>query len=178
VKIKELMTPEVKCCSEFSTLNTAAQIMWENDLGCLPIVDKDRRVTGMLTDRDICMSAYLQGGPLAGALVTGAMSKEVFFCREEEDVAAAEKLMTEKQIHRLPVLDSAGRAVGVISLNDIARQGARRAQSPTTRQISEAEIVQTIALVCAPRQPIDPPEADRWPAVGLAERWLARNHEE
>ncbi len=131
-----------------------AQMMWEHDIGCVPVVDKDGRAIGMLTDRDICMSAYIQGVPLSGALVTSAMSKEVFSCTPEDDIAAAEKLMKEKQIHRLLVLDAKGHPVGLISLNDIAREGAREAETRTARQVSEPEIAGLLASVCAPRHRI------------------------
>ena len=63
MKVKELMTADVKCCAEYNTLNTAAQMMWDNDIGCVPLIDNDGRAVGMLTDRDICMSAYIQGVP-------------------------------------------------------------------------------------------------------------------
>jgi len=105
MKVKDLMTTDAKCCAEHNSLNTAAQIMWEQDIGCVPVIDKDGRAIGMLTDRDVCMSAYLQGVPLTGASVTGAMSKEIFSCAPETDMAAAEELMKEKQIHRLLVID-------------------------------------------------------------------------
>jgi CBS domain-containing protein len=108
----------------------------------------------VLTDRDICMGAYLQGVPLTGAQVTSAMSKEVFSCAAEDDVAAAEKLMKQNQIHRLLVLDAGGHPVGVISLNDIAREGAREAEMRTARQVSDAEITGLLASVCAPRHRI------------------------
>jgi hypothetical protein len=52
---KGLMATEVKSCATHNTLNTAAQTMWDNDIGCVPVVDNDRRVVGMLTDRDVCM---------------------------------------------------------------------------------------------------------------------------
>lgn len=80
MKAKDLMTTDVKCCAEYNTLNTAAQMMWEHDIGCVPVVDKEGRAIGVLTDRDICMGAYIQGVLLTGALVTSAMSKEVFSC--------------------------------------------------------------------------------------------------
>ena len=66
MKVKDLMTTDVKCCAEYNTLNTAAQMMWDYDIGCIPVIDKDGRAIGMLTDRDICMSAYIQGVPLTG----------------------------------------------------------------------------------------------------------------
>ncbi len=78
MKVKDLMTTDVKSCRDYSTLSTAAQMMWEHDIGCVAIVDHENRVIGMLTDRDVCMSAYIQGAPLTGASVTSAMSKQVF----------------------------------------------------------------------------------------------------
>ena len=154
MKAKDLMTTDVKCCAEYNTLNTAAQMMWEHDIGCVPVVDKEGRAIGVLTDRDICMGAYIQGVPLTGALVTSAMSKEVFSCAPQDDVAAAEKLMKQNQVHRLLVLDAGGHPVGMISLNDIAREGAREAEMRTARQVSDAEITGLLASVCAPRHRI------------------------
>ncbi|HYB92402.1 MAG TPA: CBS domain-containing protein [Candidatus Binataceae bacterium] len=154
MKVKDLMATEVKSCPDYSTLNTAAQIMWDHDIGCVPVVDKEGHVIGMLTDRDICMSAYIQGVQLTGALVTSAMSKQVFSCKPEDDIATAEKLMRDKQVHRLPVIDDQRRLVGVISLNDIAREAASEIQMKKPRQVSDAEVTQVMASICAPRHRI------------------------
>ena len=159
MKAKDLMATDVKCCAEYNTLDTAAEVMWENDIGCIPVIDKEGRAIGVLTDRDICMAAYIQGVLLTGALVTSAMSKEVFSCAPEDDVAAAEKLMKQNQVHHLLVLDAEKHPVGVISLNDIAREGAREAETRTARQVSDAEITGLLASVCAPRHRIVQAEA-------------------
>ena len=159
MKVKDLMTTEVKSCPDYSTLNTAAQVMWDHDIGCVPILNKEGHVIGMLTDRDICMNAYIQGVPLTGALVTSAMSKQVFSCKPEDDIATAEKLMRDKQVHRLPVIDDQRRLVGVISLNDIAREAASEIQMKKSRQVSDAEVTQVIASICAPRHRIIPAQA-------------------
>jgi CBS domain-containing protein len=154
VKVKDLMATAVKCCAASDTLNTAAQMMWDNDIGCVPVVDQERRVIGMLTDRDVCMAAFIQGVPLAGSLVTSAMSKEVFSCTPDREIAEAERLMREKQIRRLPVIDAQGRMAGIISLNDIAREGEREIEMKKTRKVSDAEIARVMASVCAPRHRI------------------------
>lgn len=159
MKVRDLMTTAVKSCAEYNTLNTAAQMMWDHDLGCVPVLDREGHVIGILTDRDICMSAYIQGVPLTGALVTSAMSKRVFACRPEDDVAVAEKLMREKQVHRLPVVDADAWLVGLISLNDIAREAAREAEMRRPREVSDAEITQVMASLCAPRHRIIEAEA-------------------
>jgi CBS-domain-containing membrane protein len=154
MKVKDLMTADVRCCADYSTFNTAAQMMWEHDIGCVPVVNNEGRAIGMLTDRDICMSAYIQGASLTGALATSAMSKQMFSCTADNNIEAAEELMREKQIHRLPVLDVQGHPVGLISLNDIAREGAREAETKKARQVTDTEIAQMLASVCAPRHRI------------------------
>lgn len=151
MKVKDLMTADVMCCADYNTLNTAAQMMWENDIGCVPVVNHEGHVIGMLTDRDICMSAYTQGVPLTGATVTSAMSREIFSCAADDDIRAVEKLMREKQVHRLPVVDRKGRPVGLISLNDIARAAAKEVETKQARQVSDSEVAQVLASVCAPR---------------------------
>jgi len=148
------MAIDVKFCETHQTLNTAAQLMWDNDIGCVPILDNDSRVVGMLTDRDVCMAAYIQGMALTGSLVTSAMSKQVFSCALDDDIATAEKLMREKQVRRLAVIDAQGRLAGIISLNDIAREGERETELKKTREVSDAEIARVMASVCAPRHRI------------------------
>jgi CBS domain-containing protein len=154
MKVKELMTSEAKSCNVFTTLNGAAQIMWDNDCGFVPIADNEGRVIGVITDRDICMAAYLQGAALTGAPVTSAMSKQVFSCRPDDDVSTAEEIMREKQVRRLTVLDSQNRLVGIISLNDIAREGERELSGKVARQVTDTEITRLMAAVCAPRHRI------------------------
>lgn len=154
MKVRDLMTTAVKYCEPYNTLNSAAHLMWENDIGCVPIVDNERRVIGMLTDRDICMAAFLQGVALTGSVVTSAMSKEVFSCSPDDDISTAERIMHDRQVRRLPVIDFNGRLVGIISLNDIAREGEQEAELKKTREISDAEIARVMASVCAPRHRI------------------------
>jgi len=154
MKAKDLMTTDVKSCREYTTLNTAVQMMWDHDIGCVPIVDRDNRVIGMLTDRDVCMSAYLQRVSLTGASVTSAMSKDVFSCSPEDDLTSVERIMRERQIHRVPVIDAQGCLAGIVSLNDIAREATRESQMKQPREVSEAEITFTLASVSAPRHRI------------------------
>ena len=77
----------------------------------------------------------------------------------DDDVTAAEKLMKEKQVHRLPILDAQQKGIGLISLNDIAREGAIEAEMKKARQVSDTEIAQVLASVCAPRQRVIQAEA-------------------
>ena len=152
MNVGQLMTQNVRACSRHNTLEAAARLMWDNDCGCVPVVDENRRVLGMLTDRDICMAAYTQGGPLRALTVSSAMSKRLYTCKPDDTLEAAEAVMRANQIRRLPVTDAEGRLVGIISLNDIAREGEHElALEAKKRQVTSDEIGLTLAAICSPR---------------------------
>ncbi len=121
MNISEVMTKNVKSCGQNDSLSYAARLMWENDCGCVPIVDGEGHVTAMLTDRDICMAAYTQNRPLSDMPVSSASSRGVFFARASDSVESAERLMQQKQVRRIPILDDDRRLIGILSLNDLAR---------------------------------------------------------
>lgn len=147
--IRDLMTRDVKTCRPTDTLHEAARIMWENDCGCLPVVDHEGRPCGMITDRDLCMAAYMQDRALRDLTVDGPMSKDLGTCGEGDPVDAAERVMREKQVRRLPVVGADGRLIGLISLNDIVREVAREVREGEA-EIAEDELVGTMATICEP----------------------------
>ena len=155
MKVEQLMIRSVRACRSDDTLNTAAQIMWENDCGCVPVVDPGSHVVGMVTDRDLCMAAYIQGRRLTEMRVSSAMSHEVLVCRAEDSIATAEELMRTHQIRRLPVVDENGCLAGILSLNDIVCESERQRQQTGKRQITANEIAATLAAVCSHRSPRD-----------------------
>jgi CBS domain-containing protein len=126
MRVEQLMSQPAVTCRSDDSLHTAARLMWDHDCGALPVVGDGGKVVGVITDRDACMAAYTQGLPLQAVPVSRAMSRQVFSCRPDQAIEAAEKLMAEKQVRRLPVLDGEGRPVGMLSLNDVAREAASR----------------------------------------------------
>ena len=148
--VQSLMTKNPKCCRSEESLKTAAQIMWECDIGSIPVVDREQRVVGMITDRDICMAAYFQDRPLSEVQVHQAMSSKIVACRPDDDVKTAERLMRDNQVRRVPVIDRNGHLLGVMSVNDLARKAAsdRHLSSP---QVGEAGVVTTMAAIATPR---------------------------
>jgi CBS domain-containing protein len=150
MKVEELMRSDVKSCRTSDTIERAAQIMWDHDCGCVPVLDDAGRLGGIITDRDVCMGAYTQGRPLREVPVSTAMSKQVWYCRPDDPLSVAEGMMQEKRIRRLPVVDAAGRLVGIISINDIARKAARE-RMQKRKAVSDAEVGETLAAICEPR---------------------------
>jgi CBS domain-containing protein len=121
MQIEEVMTKDVGYCRVDDPLNVAAQIMWDRDCGCVPVLDDARRPVGMLTDRDLCMAAYTRGAPLAQIRADAVMSKQVHVCHPGDAIDVARKDLAEHQVRRLPVVGADGRLVGILSLSDLAR---------------------------------------------------------
>ena len=146
--VHDVMRVRVHSCSPADTLHRAAQIMWEKDCGCLPVIDDVRRVRAVITDRDICMAALTQGVALAETSVSSAMSRSLSVCSPDDPLGTVEDLMREQQIRRVPVVDANGVLIGMISLGDIARYlRPRSTQAPG----SAAQLVDTLAGISEPR---------------------------
>jgi CBS domain-containing protein len=153
MKIVQLMTPDIHFCRAQDTLAVAAEKMWIYDIGCLPVLCEDDHVIAMITDRDICMAVFTQHQLLSDLLVSSAMSKEVFSCNQNDNIKDAEETMRSHQIRRLPVVDNDGRLVGIVTLNDIARE-AEREIGRKGREISAQEVTATLATIAQPRHPV------------------------
>lgn len=152
MKIEEIMTRNVHTCAPNDSLATAAQIMWENDCGVVPVADRDGRIVGMITDRDLAMAAHLQNLPLRDSRVLTAMARDVKCCSVHDTPATVQALMQQQKIRRVPVLDDDRRLVGIISLGDLAyamsSQHIQGGDGMTWTAISH-----TFAAVSAPRLP-------------------------
>jgi CBS domain-containing protein len=112
------MSRDVEMTSPDEPLQQVAQRMAADDIGFLPVGDKDRLV-GMITDRDIVTRAVAKG--LDGhAKVSDAMTPDVKYCFENDDIDDVVQNMGDLQVRRLPVVNAEKRLVGVISLADAA----------------------------------------------------------
>lgn len=144
MNISKLMHADPITCRTRDNLAHAAQLMWDHDVGCLPVIDDDGKVAGMITDRDICMAAYTSGDPLGLIPVTTPMARVLYSCTPDDSLREVEKAMQDHQIRRMPVIDGTGHPIGVISLNDLA-------QSVGHDSVSASEVATTLAAVSAPR---------------------------
>ena len=140
----DLIQREILTCSDRDSLEHVAGMMWKFDIGCLPVANQDGRLVGIVTDRDVAMAAYLQGAPLRSITVSSVMSKEVVTCREGDDVREVERSMRQRQVRRVPVVDDAGKLLGMITINDIAR-AAHEGKLPS------ADVASTLSSISRPR---------------------------
>ena len=137
MRVAEIMTRDPEVLPADFILKDAALKMQQLDVGMLPISDGDRLV-GMLTDRDITLRATAEGRDPTKTRVREVMTPEVVYCFEDQDVSEAAKLMQEKQIRRLPILNREKRLVGIVSLGDVAvHSSAEKIVSETIKGVSE-----------------------------------------
>ncbi len=117
-QLKDLMSRDVKVISPDMTINEAAKAMRDGDFGMLPVGENDRMI-GAISDRDIAIRAVAQGkGP--DTKVREIMSDRICWAYDDDTVDSAAKLMSQKQIRRLPVVNHDKRLVGIVALGDFA----------------------------------------------------------
>src|SRR5512132_2792622 len=119
MKVRDIMTRDVKIVSPADPLQAAAKLMEEYDFGMVPVGENDRLV-GMLTDRDITVRAVARGLAPDRATVRDAMTTDVKYVYDDESVDDVSHHMSELQVRRLPVLNREKRLVGIVSLGDLA----------------------------------------------------------
>ena len=137
MQLREVMTPHIEEITAQANLQEAAQKMKSLDVGSLPVCENDR-IVGMLTDRDIAVRAVAEGRDPKQTRVRDAMTSGAIFCYEDDDIREAARIMEEKQIRRLPVFNRQGRAVGMVSLGDIAtRIGDDHLSGDVLQQVSQ-----------------------------------------
>ena len=119
MEVNEVMTRDAEFTHPEATLQEAAERMKALDVGSLPVCH-DGQLVGVLTDRDITIRCVADGHDPRADHVRDAMTEEVFYCFEDNDVADAAELMRDKQVRRLLVLDHDKKMVGIVTLGDLA----------------------------------------------------------
>jgi CBS domain-containing protein len=118
MKVREVMTRDVRLVRPDQTIREAAALMAELDIGVLPVEESDRLV-GMITDRDIAVRAVAQGRG-ADTPIRDVMSAEVKYCYDDQSIDEVTQTMAELRVRRLPVISRDKRLVGILSLGDLA----------------------------------------------------------
>ena len=117
-KLEDLMSRDVKVMSPDMSIREAAKQMRDGDFGMLPVGENDRMI-GTISDRDIAIRAVAEGKG-ADTKVRDVMSDGVAWAYEDNSVEEAVKIMSERQVRRLPVVDRDKRLVGIVALGDFA----------------------------------------------------------
>ena len=131
----EVMTPSPTCCNPRHTAVEAAELMQREDVGLVPVVDDDRKLLGVLTDRDIIVKVVADGRDPRSTAVSEVMTTDLVTCLSQETVETVMELMATRQVRRIPIVDGDGKVVGIVSQADVA---TRIADPQQTGQVVQA----------------------------------------
>lgn len=137
--IQEVMTRDVQTISTQETVQRAAQLMDELNVGAIPVVD-DGKLVGMITDRDITVRSVAVGQDPASTRVNDVMSTDVRTCTVDQGVEDVLAQMADVQIRRVPVVDDNGQVIGIVSLGDVVTK-------------APVEVEQTLDEISTPSEP-------------------------
>jgi CBS-domain-containing membrane protein len=133
-KIADIMTGSVAVVQRDATLQAAARLMRDMDVGALPVVD-GKALAGMLTDRDIAVRGVAEGMIPQESLVSDVMTEDVRWCRDSDSIADVMAQMGDAKVRRLAVLDANDEIVGIVALGDLATRQSGHTDE-TLREIS------------------------------------------
>jgi CBS domain-containing protein len=135
--VRDVMTRGVETAAPDATIVDVARRMRDLDVGSLPVCDGTRLI-GIVTDRDLSVRATASGKDPNTTRVREVMSPEIAWVFDDEPADAAARVMRERQIRRLPVLDRSDRLVGVVALGDLATDlGDDKLKGSTLEDISQ-----------------------------------------
>ena len=138
--VRDIMTTNVVTLSKNDTVEKAARLMKEHNIGSIPVCES-HEVIGVVTDRDIALRSVACGKDKCTPLVE-VMSESIVTGTPEMNVEEATRLMSDRQVRRLPICNNEG-LIGIVALGDIA----------TTSQLQDEaeEALNNISQPCEPR---------------------------
>jgi len=136
MKVREAMHKSVEWVEPATTVKALAQTMSKHDIGAIPIGENDRLI-GMVTDRDIVIRAFAEEKDSSSLTARDVMTKGIVYCRDTEEVEDAVRIMEQKKIRRLPVLDENKRMVGMLSLGDISHATSHELTGEVTTAVTD-----------------------------------------
>ena len=119
--IKEVMTRTPACCLPTTRLDEVARMMVDHDCGEIPVVRsrENKELVGVITDRDICCRAVAQRKIPSEMSASECMTSPVFTVSPDIEISQACRIFEDKEVRRLPVVDSKNCVVGIVSLADL-----------------------------------------------------------
>ena len=133
---KEVIKRSARSVSEGDTVENAAALMRDENLGFLPVTDAAGTCVGTVTDRDIAVRLVAERRS-AVTRVRAVMSRDPIYCRPGDDLRDAEQIMARKRISRILCIDETGQLLGVISTSDLAQHEDGWRVARTMRQITD-----------------------------------------
>jgi len=153
MKVKDVMTSSPIYCSAKTNLGEAAALMWSRDCGILPVVDGERKVIGVVTDRDMFLALGTRSR-LAGDITVGeVVPAKPFVCVSDDEIHTALATMARYKVRRLPVVNPEGRLEGILSMDDVITRASPRG-SGRAPELSYEDAIDTLKRIYETRSPV------------------------
>ena len=135
------MTSDPTCCLATDSAQQVAGMLRKLNVGAIPVVKdhESRRLIGMITDRDLCCSVVANGLDPQGTSIENAMTMNPVSCREGGTLADCERLMQQRQVRRIPIVDGVGSVIGIVSLADLALRDKPEKVAKTVAEVSKPQ---------------------------------------
>ncbi|MEQ8196150.1 MAG: CBS domain-containing protein [Rhodospirillales bacterium] len=138
LKIRDVMTPQVELIDSHAVLVEAARKMRDHDIGALP-VEKNDKMIGMITDRDVAIRAVAESKDPLTETVENSMTGGIEYCFDDQPIGEISEMMSAKQLRRLPVVDRDKKLVGIVSLGDLSQKASSSEAAEVLEHISEPQ---------------------------------------
>jgi CBS domain-containing protein len=135
MKVKDVMSRNCTFITPQTTLNEAARIMADQDIGFVPVAEADRMI-GMVTDRDIVIRGVAKGAD-PGSPVSEVMTSKTYYCFDDDSAEDVCANMAEIKVRRLPVVNRDKRLIGVVSLGDLSQDVNKIKVGQTMQSITD-----------------------------------------
>jgi CBS domain-containing protein len=134
--IRKIMTTNPACCSPDTPLPEVAKLMVAHDCGEIPVVDATRKPVGVVTDRDIAVRVVAPGLNPANLSARDCMTAPAVTVPPETSLDRCARIMEEKQLRRIVVVDAAGCLCGIVAQADIARNAPKQIVAEVLKDVS------------------------------------------
>ena len=149
MKVKDLMVKAPAVCSFGTNLGAAVELLWSTNCGFLPVVDTERKVTGVVTDRDIAIALGTRNRLPGEIVVADVATRKVHSCKATDDVRNALDTMAEQKVRRLIVVNEQNQLEGVLSMDDIVIHAETQASGKP--DLPAGDILRTLKMVYSPQ---------------------------
>jgi CBS domain-containing protein len=139
MKVRDAMTPEPVCCLTTDSAQKVAGILCKQGVGSIPVVTdhESRKLIGIITDRDLCCSVVANGLNPQSTPIEKFISQNPVACREGESLDNCQRLMQERKVRRIPIVDGDGRVIGIVSQADLALKDRPENVAKTVAEVSK-----------------------------------------
>ena len=138
MKVKDCMCQNTYYCGPDNTVRECAEMMNEKHIGCVTVCDLKKNIVGLITDRDIVLRCVANGKDPQNTKINDVMTKDICYCKPEEEINDIENHMSKIQVKRIPVVNDKDEFIGMISLKDLAMH----------KEVTKEQIGGTVENIC------------------------------